>query len=613
MKNSFVYGPDDAHIQTDKEIARLKNRLAKEYKQAERELKRQTKDYLSRFKEQDKKKKLLVDKGELPEADYLQWRQDKILHADLLQAKVTQMSEHIVNVDQQAADIINKRLYGVYANNYNYARYEIEKGFAINTSFSLFDQKTVEVLASKDPTLLPKKNIDKQKTQAWSKRKINNVITQGVLQGKSLDDVAKGLETVVGMEWNSAVRNARTAMTGAQNAGRIDSYRDATLLGINIQKQWMATLDERTRESHQMLDGESRPIEEPFSNGLMYPANADLPKSIKVDGHKVSPTPAEVYNCRCTLVADLIDYPPEKFTRLDNIDGKSIEYVTYDEWKASKSIKTITDDDKATVKDEIQSTFKSAYEHHRIENGLRSVAADDLPSDFFATDIGNIDERVATTYAKALKELVDEYDTTLCKMTVMSRDEYAILKNTFATTHHDYTVDTATIKLNPVKMSDYEKLVARIAELMENGYAARVSQEYIDRYIITHEFAHTLFDMQTPLTSKTNWVDADYDKIRSARSEIKGIYEEYIAELGRLEKQKKSLEMEYIMGNADAGEKARQISKEISSIKISRYSMENPDEFLAEAFTESKLGKPKSVYTKRAMGVIDKYFGRRKK
>lgn len=591
---------DMMQYETERDIERIKKRLATEYKQAEKELNKRWKQYTKKFEIQDKEKAKQVKSGALSEDDYIAWRKKRILESDALKQQVDRMSDYIINTDQQSADIVNGKRYGVYANNYNYARYEVEKGFHIDTSFSLFDQKTVERLAKDNPKMLPTVSPDKIKGKKWSKRAINNAISQGVLQGKSLPEVAKNLERVVGMEWNSAVRSARTAMTGAQNAGRVASYMDAEKLGINLQKQWVATLDERTRSSHASLDGESVPVDKKFSNGLMFPADPEG-------------KPAEVYNCRCTLIADLLDYPRENFQRYDNIDGKPIDYVTYDEWKASKSIKTITDDDKSTVKSEIQNTFKSAYEHHRTENGLRSVAADDLPIDFFATDIGNIDERVATTYAKALKELTDEYDTTLCKMTVMSRDEYALLKNTFARTHHDYTVDTSTIMLNPVKMSDYEKLVARITELNENGYAARVSQEYIDRYVITHEFAHTLLDMQTPLTSKTNWVNANYDKIKNARSKIKSIYEEYIAELGRLEKQKKFLEMEYILGNADAGEKARRISKKISNIKISRYSMENPDEFLAEAFTESKLGKPKSVYAKRVMSVIDKYFGRRKK
>lgn len=51
-------------------------------------------------------------------------------------------------------------------------------------------------------------------------------------------------------------------------------------------KQWDATLDGKTRESHRRVDGEIRELDEKFSNGLMYPGDP-------------SGGAAEVVNCRC--------------------------------------------------------------------------------------------------------------------------------------------------------------------------------------------------------------------------------------------------------------------------------------------------------------------------
>ena len=41
----------------------------------------------------------------------------------------------------------------------------------------------------------------------------------------------------------SAIRTARTSVTAAQNAGRMDSYHSAEEMGIKLKKQWLATLD----------------------------------------------------------------------------------------------------------------------------------------------------------------------------------------------------------------------------------------------------------------------------------------------------------------------------------------------------------------------------------
>ena len=88
-------------------------------------------------------------------------------------------------------------------------------------------------------------------------------------------------------------------------------------LGVEVQKEWMATLDSRTRESHRNLDGERRELDERFSNGLMYPGASGSAK--------------EVYNCRCTMVSYLPKYDSEDEPR-----------VTYSEWteykKASGSV-----------------------------------------------------------------------------------------------------------------------------------------------------------------------------------------------------------------------------------------------------------------------------------
>ena len=60
------------------------------------------------------------------------------------------------------------------------------------------------------------------------------------------------------MSLASAIRTARTATTAAQNAGRMDSYHATEGMGIKLKKEWLATLDGRTRHAHAMLDGQAR-------------------------------------------------------------------------------------------------------------------------------------------------------------------------------------------------------------------------------------------------------------------------------------------------------------------------------------------------------------------
>lgn len=345
---------DSMHQATDKRIKMLENRLAKEYKQAEREMKRKAKEFMASFKKKDIAKKKLVDNGELTKFEWIEWRKRQLFMSDLMQKKTDIMTQQLMQTNLQATNIVNGQLAEVYAKHYNFAFYQLEKGLGINTSFTLYDANTVERLASKNPRLLPKKKLNTAKDAAWSKRKINNAIMQGVLQGEPLDDIAERLSKVAEMSWSAAVRTARTAMTGAQNAGRLDSLKRAEDMGIKVHKQWMATLDEHTRESHAEIDGESVPVDEPFSNGLMYPADPDG-------------DPAEVYNCRCTMVGDLVDYN-EEYERYDNIEGEPIENMTYKEWEAAKARDSKDDGKTAT-----STTKKALISLERIEREDRHL------------------------------------------------------------------------------------------------------------------------------------------------------------------------------------------------------------------------------------------------
>lgn len=299
--DSVGKGIDLMHEETEKEIKRTRNKLAKEYKQAEKELKEKANNYLRQFEKADKEKAKLVEQGLISKKDYIEWRKNKILYHETMQNKVKSMAEYLSNVDRQAADIVRKNSFGVYAGNYNYAQYQIGKQVGAGYSFTLLNEKSVERLAHKNPKLLPnpsKKTRDKIKSgelTKWNARKINNVITQGILQGTPIPEIANALNNVTRMGWNNAVRNARTAMTGAQNAGRLDGYKALEKQGVVQEKVWIATPDERTRESHLEIDGEQVSIDKPFSNELMYPADPDG-------------EPAEVYNCRCTMRTEVIGF-----------------------------------------------------------------------------------------------------------------------------------------------------------------------------------------------------------------------------------------------------------------------------------------------------------------
>ena len=282
--------PDYGHRYADKKLVALLRRLRLSYRQASLSLQQKIEDYLEQFEKEDAKMRALYDSGELSHADFLKWRQKAIINTKQWIDMREQLANDLVNQDKIAASIINDTLPDVYAENHNYGTYEAEVGSGIDTTYTMYDKSTVALLLKEKQDLLPQPSVDVAKDKLWNRQHIQSAVLQGILTGESMNDIAKRFEEVVGMDERAAMRNARTAVTCAENAGRNDSYTRAAAFGIRMKRVWLAVLDDRVRDSHAIMDGEMREVGEKFSNGCLFPGDP-------------SGAPAEIYNCRCRLIS----------------------------------------------------------------------------------------------------------------------------------------------------------------------------------------------------------------------------------------------------------------------------------------------------------------------
>lgn len=275
---------DEGHEATEALIEEVSERVRREYVAAYEEAEAKLADYLRRFETKDRIHAEAVRRGEETEADYREWRRGQILVGKRWQELVDALAEDYRSADRIAASITSGYLPDAYALNHDYGTFQVEQGSMVDTSYTLYDRATVERLLREQPDLLPAVKVDGKKDLAWNRRHIVSAITQGVLQGEPIDKVARRVRSVADMDYRAAMRTARTAMTSAQNAGRMDAYRRAEGMGVHVRKQWLATLDGRTRHSHRRLDGEVVGMDEEFSNDLKYPGDPGGSGS-------------EVYNC----------------------------------------------------------------------------------------------------------------------------------------------------------------------------------------------------------------------------------------------------------------------------------------------------------------------------
>lgn len=321
---------DPAHIWTDEKLAELEKKIRKVYKQAAKEVSEKLDDYMRRFEIKDSIKQDQVKRGVITEEDYKKWRESQIIVGKRWEDLRDSLAYDYHNANLKARELARSIQEEVYAENINFATYSIEQQSGVDTSFILYDKNTVRRLLNDDPDLLPppgkkvSKRIAEGKDVRWNKQQIQAVMLQAILQGESIPKIANRLANEVGEKnHKAAIRNARTMTTGAECAGRIDGFRRAEELGIDMEQEWRATLDMRTRHEHRMLDGVKVAVGEPWKiDGyeIRFPGDPEAP------GHLI-------YNCRCTVRALVTGLEPmaRKYRSTSAIGD-----MTYEQWKQSK-------------------------------------------------------------------------------------------------------------------------------------------------------------------------------------------------------------------------------------------------------------------------------------
>ncbi|EMZ42700.1 MULTISPECIES: phage head morphogenesis protein [Atopobium] len=306
---------DVVHEAADKEITHLARLMAKEFKAAHEDMAKRLEKKLAAYERELFQWQKDLKAGKCTEKEFKAWKNARCADLGQTQGLVELLARDLVAADQRATEHIRGALPAVYTENYNFGSYQAHQG-KITPTFALYDEGTVANLLDEDKQLLPAPKVNIPKDMSWNASHVRSALTQSFLTGESIPDMAKRLRGVADMNARSAIRIARTAITGTENRARVDSYVAANDMGINCEKQWMASLDGRTRDSHRVLDGQHVKPDAVFDNGCRFPGDPQAPVG-------------EVYNCRCTLVA----YIPGHNTMKDRSEA-TVGSLSYAEWKA---------------------------------------------------------------------------------------------------------------------------------------------------------------------------------------------------------------------------------------------------------------------------------------
>lgn len=318
---------DQGHIETERILREAEDEIQRVYRQAVEETQKKLEDYLRRYQIKDEIKREQLARGEITAKEYADWRKGQTMIGQRWEEMRDTLAQDLHNSNNIARSVVQGHMPDVYAVNHNYATFQVEKGSMLDTSYTLYDRQTVERIIRDQPNLLPppgkdlQKRIAANKDIAWQRGQIQSVTLQSILQGESIPKMAYRIAQEMGeTNYKSAVRYARTAMTGAQNAGRVDAYKRAEDMGIELEQEWLATLDNRTRHEHRQLDGQHVKVGEPFridGEEIRFPGDPAAPGYL-------------TWNCRCTLVPRV-----KGVDQSDAPRNSKLGSMTYDEWRGA--------------------------------------------------------------------------------------------------------------------------------------------------------------------------------------------------------------------------------------------------------------------------------------
>lgn len=301
--------------QLDIVIRQLENETARElataYKESLREVKQTLTHYYERYSVQ----------GRLTYEDMLSYKRLQRLESEIIEV-LRQLTSFTA---RQTRALTREALEEAYYR----TTYIIESMANIRIMYGMLNKEAIERAIQMPLSGLALNEILQNRRQEII-RAVRQNIAQGLIQGSSYRQMAQRLNHVFNSDYAKSLRVIRTETHRVQNYARNQALTEAQEKGIKMRKIWVSTLDGRTRDTHQELDGQAADI-----NGLFhfqgmtteYPGGwGDAAMDI---------------NCRCTVRGEIIGYEPEMRMARENRfqRGELISHMNYEEWRQNRNIR----------------------------------------------------------------------------------------------------------------------------------------------------------------------------------------------------------------------------------------------------------------------------------
>lgn len=314
------------------ELDALEKELGRIYSGANKAVYKRLRKYVRQYSSYDEMLKEQAENGEIDDSEYKALIRQKVFSGKAWEREKYEMSEVLYNANVKAFNYSNSRLETIYETSRNIGRYETEKHYGRDLGMGLFILSTLT--AKQKEKKLPKKTVNKVKDIKHNVNSFQTTIVRYTERAKTLVEVARrAVKYVTEANKRFTGTASQYLFWGISDEGDWESMLDAKAAGIDIQKEWRATLDNHTRDTHRNLDGQVREVEDEFETDgyfIMYP-------------RQPSAAPEMIINCRCRMVKRYPKYD-DLVTNRKRVENyrfggtrKRIDWMTYREWEKWKA------------------------------------------------------------------------------------------------------------------------------------------------------------------------------------------------------------------------------------------------------------------------------------
>ena len=203
---------------------------------------------------------------------------DELSYAEMvkynrLRSLEAQLQDMLKELTGKNAKYLKSELEDIYEIAYLSTGFTLETEAQSKLAYALLPKEAV-VAAVQNPIsgLTLNERLEKNRTELIYKLK--QELTQGLIQGVSYGKMAKRMQELFEGDASKAIRVVQTESHRVKNEGRFQASLHAQSKGLDMKKQWVSTLDSKTRDRHRRLDGQKVDLDGKFKSGgaeALYP------------------------------------------------------------------------------------------------------------------------------------------------------------------------------------------------------------------------------------------------------------------------------------------------------------------------------------------------------